>query len=68
MDFEHTSTEMAEKLMEFIRDFSDSDEEIKEEVKYITEAFEKLKKSDDLAINALICHLDIMFMDKAFNK
>lgn len=66
MEFEHTPQEMAEKLMEFIRDFSDNSEEIEKEIPYVTEAFEKLQKSEEF--NALAHHLDIMFMDDVFNK
>lgn len=65
MEFEHTPQEMAEKLMEFIRYLSDDSEEIKNEIPYIAELFDKLQKSDEF--NALAHHLDIMFMDDAFN-
>ena len=64
-EYEYTSKEMAVKLMEFIRDMSDSEEEIQEEIKYITALFEDLRKSKKY--NALIHHLDLMFMDDAFN-
>ena len=66
MEFEHTPREMAEKLMEFNRDFSDNEEEIKSEVDYVTELFEKLQKSEEF--NVLAHHLDLMFMDSAFGK
>ena len=66
MEFEHTPREMAEKLMEFNRDFSDNEEEIKSEVDYVTELFEKLQKSEEF--NVLAHHLDIMFMDSAFGE
>ena len=66
MEFEHTPQEMAEKLMEFNRDFSDNEEEIKSEVDYVTELFEKLQKSEEF--NVLAHHLDIMFMDSVFCK
>ena len=39
MEFEHTPREMAEKLMEFNRDFSDNEEEIKSETEYVTCSF-----------------------------
>lgn len=64
MDYEHTPKQMAEKLMEFIRDFSDNEEEIKSETDYVTELFDKLQKSDEF--NVLAHHLDIMFMDDVF--
>lgn len=66
MEFEHTPREMAEKLMEFNRDFSDNGDEIKSEIDYVTELFEKLQKSEEF--NVLAHHLDIMFMDSAFCK
>lgn len=66
MEFEHTPQEMAEKLMEFNRDFSDNEEEIKSETEYVTELFEKLQKSEEF--NVLAHHLDLMFMDSAFGK
>lgn len=62
--YEHTPREMAEKLMEFTRDFSDTEEDIKAEADYITDLFDKLQKSEDF--NVLAHHLDIMFMDEAF--
>lgn len=63
-DFEHTSKEMADKLMEFNRDFSDDSETIAEEAEYLIGVFDKLKKSEDF--NILAHHLDTMFMDSAF--
>ena len=63
-EFEHSAREMAEKLMEFNRDFSDYEDDIKEEVEYLTKTFEKLQKSDEF--NALAHHLDLMFMDGVF--
>ena len=66
MTFEYTPAEMAGKLIEFIRDFSDNDEEIKSEIKYMTDAFTKLQQTDDLELSALANHLDIMFMNSVF--
>lgn len=63
-DFEHTSKEMADKLMEFNRDFSDDSETIVEEAEYLIGVFDQLKKSEDF--NILAHHLDTMFMDSAF--
>lgn len=67
MNYEHTPKQMAEKLMEFIRDISDDEEDIKEETEYVAEAFEKLQNSEELNVNALAHHLDLMFMNSAFN-
>ena len=64
MEYEYTPREMAEKLMEFNRDFSDNEEEIKEETEYVAELFDKLQKSDEF--NVLAHHLDLMFMDDVF--
>jgi len=66
MEFENTPREMAEKLMEFIRDISDNEEELKDETDYVTELFDKLQKSDEF--NVLAHHLDLMFMDDVFSK
>lgn len=55
---------MADKLMEFNRDFSDDSETIAEEAEYLTGVFDQLKKSEDF--NILAHHLDTMFMDSAF--
>lgn len=63
-DFEHTSKEMADKLMEFNRDFSDDSETIAEEAEYLTGVFDQLKKSE--GFNILAHHLDTMFMDSVF--
>ena len=65
-EYEHTPRQMAEKLMEFIRDFSDYEEDIKIETDYVTELFDKLQKSDEF--NVLAHHLDIMFMDEVFKN
>ena len=66
MEYENTPREMAEKLLEFIRDFSDCEEDIKNETDYVAELFDKLQKSDEF--NALAHHLDIMFMNDAFDN
>lgn len=66
MEFEHTPQEMAEKLMEFNRDFSDNEDEIKIETEYVAELFGKLQKSEEF--NVLAHHLDLMFMDSVFCK
>lgn len=68
--FEHTPKEMAEKLVEFNRDFSTDSmcgkENEEKELNYVTELFEKLQKSEEF--NALAHHLDLMFMDSAFSE
>ena len=63
-EFEYTPREMAEMLLEFNRDFSDNEEDIREETEYVTKLFEKLQRSDEF--NALAHHLDLMFMDDMF--
>ena len=50
--------------MQFNKDFSDNDEELKSETEYVTELFEKLQQSSEF--NALAHHLDIMFMNDVF--
>lgn len=64
--YEYTPREMAEKLMEFNRDFSDSAEDIQNEKEHVTELFEKLQNSNEF--NILAHYLDTMFMDEVFNK
>ena len=66
MEYEHSPREMAEKLLEFNRDISDDRGELETEVEYVTELFERLQKSSEF--NALALHLDIMFMDAAFDN
>mgnify|MGYP001066517072 FL=1 len=65
-EYEYTPTQMAEKLLEFNRDFSDSAEDIQNEKEYIAELFEKLQNSNEF--NILAHYLDTMFMDEVFNK
>ena len=64
-EFEYTPRQMAEKLLEFNRDFSDNEEDIKTETDYVEELFEKLQKSEEF--NILAHYLDLMFMDEVFN-
>ena len=64
-DFECFPRQMAEKLMEFNRDLSDSDEdEINEEIDYLAELFSDLQESEKY--NALMHHLDLMFSHEIF--
>ena len=65
-EYEHTPMQMAEKLLEFNRDFSDSAEDIQNEKEHVTELFEKLQNSNEF--NILAHYLDTMFMDEVFNK
>ncbi len=65
-EYEYTPMQMAEKLMEFNRDFSDSTEDIQNEKEYVAELFEKLQNSNEF--NILAHYLDTMFMDEIFNK
>lgn len=64
--YEHTAEDMVRKLLEFNRDFSDFDEDMQEERESLTAIIEELRESDKY--NALMHHLDIMFMDDAFKK
>lgn len=63
-EYEHTPKQMAEKLMQFNKDFSDNEEELKSETEYVAELFEKLQQSSEF--NALAHHLDIMFVNDVF--
>ncbi|MBS5619623.1 hypothetical protein [Eubacterium sp.] len=63
-EYEHNPRQMAEKLIQFNKDFSDNDEELKSETEYVAELFEKLQQSSEF--NALAHHLDIMFMNDVF--
>lgn len=63
-EYEYTPRQMAEKLMEFNRDFSDNEEELKHETEYVAELFDKLQKSEEF--NILAHHLDLMFMNNVF--
>lgn len=63
-EYEHTPREMAEKLMEFIRDMSDDEDQIEEEKEYVAELFDELQKSEKFEI--LAHYLDLMFMDNVF--
>nr|WP_270249070.1 hypothetical protein [Coprococcus catus] len=63
-EYEHTPREMAEKLMEFNRDFSDNSVDISEETIYLEDIFAELQKSNKFDI--LAHHLDEMFMNSVF--
>lgn len=64
-EYEFTPKESAEKLMEFIRDMSDDEDQIEEEKEYVTELFDELQKSEKFEI--LAHYFDLMFMDDVFN-
>ena len=66
MEYEHTPRQMAEKLMEFNRDFSDNEDDVKSETEYLIKLFDELQNSEQF--NVLAHHLDIMFMNDAFNQ
>lgn len=65
-EYEHTPREMAEKLMEFNRDFSDNSVDISEEIIYLEDTFAELQKSNKFDI--LAHHLDEMFMNSVLNR
>lgn len=52
--------------MLFIKDFSDTDEDIETEIDAVAYTFMRLQQTDDMELNALAHHLDVMFMDSAF--
>lgn len=67
-DFAHTPRQMAEKLIEFQRDFTDGwDDEkaISDETKCLEKLFCELQKSEEFEI--LAYHLDDMFCNGVFN-
>ena len=66
MEYEHSPYEMASKLLEFNRDFLDEYELLLEELNYLTELFDKLRKSEEFEIIAH--YLDRMFMDSVFKN
>lgn len=62
MEYEHTPRQMAEKLMEFNRDFSDNEDDVKSETEYLIKLFDELQNSEQF--NVLAHHLDIMMAHK----
>ena len=67
-DFAHTPRQMAEKLIEFQRDFTDGWEDedaISCEIKCLENLFGELQKSEKFEI--LAQHLDDMFCDSVFD-
>ena len=63
-EYEFTSKQSAEKLMNFIRDMSDDEDQIEEEKGYVAELFDELQKSEKFEI--LAHYFDLMFMDNVF--
>ena len=63
-EYEHTPEQSAEKLMNFIRDMSDDEEQIEQEKEYVAELFDELQKSEKFEV--LAHYFDPMFMDSAF--
>lgn len=63
-EYEFTPGEMADKLMEFIRDMGDDEDQIEEEKEYVAELFDELQKSEKFGI--LAHYFDLMFMDSTF--
>lgn len=63
-EYEFTPEQSAEKLMEFIRDMSDDEDQIEEEKEYVAELFDELQKSEKFEV--LVHYFDLMFMDNAF--
>lgn len=63
-EYEFTPKQSAEKLMNFIRDMSDDEDQIEQEKEYVTELFDELQKSEKFEV--LAHYFDLMFMDSAF--
>ena len=63
-EYEFTPGEMSEKLMNFIRDMSDDEDQIEEEKEHIAKLFDELQKSEKFEI--LAHYFDLMFMDNVF--
>lgn len=63
-DYEFTPRQSAEKLMNFIRDMGDDEDQIEQEKEYVAELFDGLQKSEKFEI--LAHYFDLMFMDSAF--
>lgn len=65
-EYEHTPRQLAEKLMNFIRDMGDDEDQIKQEKEYVAELFNELQRSEKFEI--LAHYLDLMFMDNVFDE
>jgi hypothetical protein len=65
-EYEHTPRQSAEKLMNFIRDMGDDEDQIEQEKEYVAELFNELQRSEKFEI--LAHYLDLMFMDNVFDE
>lgn len=65
-EYEHTPRQLAEKLMNFIRDMGDDEDQIEQEKEYVAELFNELQRSKKFEI--LAHYLDLMFMDNVFDE
>lgn len=65
-EYEHTPRQSAEKLMNFIRDMGDDEDQIEQEKEYVAELFNELQRSEKFEI--LAHYLDLMFMDDVFDE
>lgn len=65
-DYEFTPRQSAEKLMNFIRDMGDDEDQIEQEKEYIAELFNELQRPQKFEI--LAHYLDLMFMDNVFDE
>lgn len=63
-EYEFTPKQSAEKLMNFIRNMGDDEDQIEEEKEYVAELFDELQKSEKFEV--LAHYFDLMFMDSAF--
>lgn len=63
-EYEFTPKQSAGKLMNFIRDMGDDEDQIEEEKEYVAELFDELQKSEKFEV--LAHYFDLMFMDSAF--
>ena len=53
MEYEHTPRQMAEKLMEFNRDFSDNEDDVKSETEYLIKLFDELQNSEQFNVRLI---------------
>ena len=65
-EYEHTPRQLAEKLMNFIRDIGYDEDQIEQEKEYVAELFNELQRSEKFEI--LAHYLDLMFMDNVFDE
>lgn len=63
-EYEFTPKQSAEKLMNFIHDMGDDEDQIEQEKEYVAELFDELQKSEKFEV--LAHYFDLMFMDSAF--